>query len=726
MSRRIQGRAWLTVAAVLAVVGAWQSTDGTRGDVDRRVDTPRHAAKRLRDAPKHADDVDDVDEATTHPAPADGVLMNVRNVKGRPIVDVVVTRRRKRSLDVFHADAQGRVQLNADADLDIEFVARALGYATVTLAKPVRHLTMKRDYSVAGIVVNRQGEPMPNIRVAVSVHVLGAGQHSCPDEQVRTDAHGKFSCRGVPFGQIRISSYDSTYFGEASYVVAGTKDARLTVQRRTRVRGHVVDTNGAAVEDASVYMSTKPNLGPTGIAGLACLETTAADGSFEIDADGVTRAFVVASFQGRVSAVEPVTLVPEETVGPITLRLSDAPIARSYVAVQLVNRHSEPLPDVLCSWALPAWLPALTRRAESGRALARTSSIELAITGCFTSGPRDRTLETGTDGKFRVSIRVPPGTRILVTTGLVETSGETYTVRHPRRTVSVVSQADADTPAVKIVIPDLVRRSFRVQHEDGTLAPDDLLVIGPAFNHTVDEVSELLTLDLDPQGPFRLATAFDGTIRVFEPDWKLPDASSVIDVRLPNRTSQNSDKKNHARRGRVVDAQGEPIVGAVVAADFREVVTGHNGEFRLKTEQATTPLSVRAPRCGRTRVTDTSKPIVLRAPGSISISVRPPSAWRGDDWVLDVVWPTGIVDPHAINRENDDRFEIIEPGPFGTTFVADDSIVAPETLQPGARGTLDDLAPGQYELRLITDRFRIVKTITVHAGKTTRVEFAPR
>lgn len=120
-------------------------------------------------------------------------------------------------------------------------------------------LTMNRQGSVSGILVDEEGAPIAGSRVAVGTsRRFGLLLMRTPfdDDRTRTDADGRFTVHGVDPGDNKIVATGDSHV-EASQDVdvrpgEATTDVRLVALKGATLRVTVTDRHGAPVAQAEV------------------------------------------------------------------------------------------------------------------------------------------------------------------------------------------------------------------------------------------------------------------------------------------------------------------------------------------------------------------------------------------------------------------------------------------------------------------------------------------
>ncbi|MBT8496503.1 MAG: carboxypeptidase-like regulatory domain-containing protein, partial [Deltaproteobacteria bacterium] len=200
-------------------------------------------------------------------APVSGI---VQTEKGKPVAGARVSYSGVSSWaqsgdprrDAVLSDQAGRFQFPALPAGSFRFVARADGHAPgtsdiVTLngkSEPsVVTVTVTAGATLAGLVVDKNGQPADSARVRVQVKTEGFNWGR--PRQVFSDADGKFEMRNLPAKTVEVAALHdagSSEVIEAELAPKSTANVTLELTRAGTIEGIVVDAAGEPVEGAQV------------------------------------------------------------------------------------------------------------------------------------------------------------------------------------------------------------------------------------------------------------------------------------------------------------------------------------------------------------------------------------------------------------------------------------------------------------------------------------------
>lgn len=156
-------------------------------------------------------------------------------------------------------------------------------------------ITMKAGASLAGIVVDADGKPVP----AAAVRVAGKGADMWWRQQMRqttTDAEGKFALRGLARSPMQVRAESDAFASKVTDVDltdrADVRDVKLVLDVSGRIAGVVVDDKGVPVPEVQVnalpdFLSSDGNTEGMALTGMSSA-TTDGSGAFTVTglADG--------------------------------------------------------------------------------------------------------------------------------------------------------------------------------------------------------------------------------------------------------------------------------------------------------------------------------------------------------------------------------------------------------------------------------------------------------
>ncbi|MHC4548283.1 MAG: carboxypeptidase regulatory-like domain-containing protein [Planctomycetota bacterium] len=113
---------------------------------------------------------------------------------------------------------------------------------------------LPRGLGIEGVVVDEKGEPVPNVRVSVSWHLLGTAVPAGPgrsNSTATTDKQGRFAVFGLKEGSYELRVWQEGLYGTRPVVATGTRDARVVLRQGGRLSGRVT-VRGLPVANASI------------------------------------------------------------------------------------------------------------------------------------------------------------------------------------------------------------------------------------------------------------------------------------------------------------------------------------------------------------------------------------------------------------------------------------------------------------------------------------------
>lgn len=462
------------------------------------------------------------------------------------------------------------------------------------------------------------------------------------------------------------------------------REIELALDAAPRVSGTVRDERGAPVAGARVWLRTKV----AGLDAAACV-ASADDGRFSIDATGVGEARLRVEHAGFLSAdVGPWTVAAGTELSGVGVVLSSGATIAGRVL-----------------W--PDGRPA------AGATVVAIPSREDALVAPFPLHGVGARVATDVDGNFRLAglEREPHTVTVLVSERLDRTA------RKSRRVAWTARATGLRVPAenVELVLsPGSVVRG-RVVDDDGEPVANAEVVANPDASAHTDDSARSVTADAS--GRFELEAVRDGGWHAVarRPSAAFSEPVSFV-VEAPDVPEVVIVVPRSARiAGRVLDASGVPVAGAVV-----DLEAGGPGEKRSWVPDGASAadgtfavdglppglVRVRARKDGYARSIevvvelDASEPtsgvdLVLRAGGTIEGVVLAadgtPIPVETVHMSRDDMWPTPSVRTDERGRF---RFEHVEPGKVWLSRAGE--LVLPWTVEPTV---VEDGATSRVELR---------------------------
>ncbi len=232
--------------------------------------------------------------------------------------------------------------------------------------------------SIAGVVLDDTGKPVAGLKVgAERARAMGAGiqvRTTSSAEATETDAAGRFQLRGLDPGVVNVSAWGKGH-ARASLdgVAVGTGDLVLRAPRLGRIRGVVVDGDGAPVVGSAVVANNED----AGIAGMRLPGIsevkTDAKGEFVLEEVAPGTNTVVVTGEHRRLESGPLTVVAGDTLAGVRLVAQRG----ATLVVSVVDAAGQPVADAKVELTGPeedagaaGWQTArrVTRRIRAGGA----------------------------------------------------------------------------------------------------------------------------------------------------------------------------------------------------------------------------------------------------------------------------------------------------------------------------------------------------------------------
>ncbi len=645
----------------------------------------------------------------TATAPPDSFLVVDEN--GRPIPTAKIVLDDKKGTFVANSDGRTEQPLPRGVGATVS----ALGFATAfTITGFATRIVLEREQHIAGVVVDELGKPLAGCALELSVSFVPLGRPQAPNRDLKTDENGRFTCDRLPYARIYLTVQRDDVSGDAS-ALSGDKNIRIVARHAVYASGTVVAADGTVASGAQIcseegflpsrYGGSYGEIGPANKLGR-----------FRVRLPQHKTLRIFAIHEGARSAAVAITPEPQQDVTGVVLRIDDGAIVSSHLRVKVVGEDGAPLDWILVRWRLPAWRPVGARLGRGGNVI--LPHAPLSLDAMFITNSFGMPETTGEDGIQPLRLAVPPGTTVIVRAE----SAYSFAAKRAPAEMSIQTLAEPDHAPVVIKMRGLIVRKVRMRFANGKSATSLAELKGPAFE-TNDPEPGVVAWRLDPTGAFSLQTS-DG--RVLDATWNVPAEGVVREYTIPNPVQEHLQAPE---RGRVVTEDGAPVAGAVIESllgqgSVRTTISARDGTFTTQRRVAS-PIKVSALGMGIATARDLTKPIVLRRAGHLRLAVHPPGVWRPEDWRIDVTHgPSNVTRTYALDLETRTKFGLqiasSDLGSIHRTFAA------AAAADPGASGTIEDLAPGRYTVRLWTDGFEQIRFVRVVAGQTIDMKFAPR
>ncbi|QDU66905.1 carboxypeptidase regulatory-like domain-containing protein [Engelhardtia mirabilis] len=460
----------------------------------------------------------------------------------------------------FAGVRRGRYFLNAHGDFHVPLAPVTARVVPSGAGGPVE-VPVRAGGAVAGVVLDGDGRPVPGAEVAIYqgitsiVDALRRGDATLV--QGRTDRSGRFQLVGVPPG----AGYDLSGWGaqmalshtlDISVRAGETTEVELRAREGGKVRGVVVGESEEGSELALPIAGALVGAVPRGLRDLtfvaSVLERTAsktgADGSFTLGGVPPGEVDVVAWAPGHLPLHRAgVAVAPGGSADVGELRLGTGPILRGRV----VDTAGQPIPDVRLRWDMVDW---------------RSLDLDFSFAP-FLYQALDEFLfpTTDADGRFEAGPFAgrPAYELWLLATGFGWERYRWDPAREAGEVEIVLTRGGAvegiviDSERAKPVTSFTIESSLRVEEAFDAPSPLNPFSGGAEVEH--------------PEGRFRL-------------DGLLPGPRSIVVSAEGYRAERISDlaivegetlkgvivklKPGLSLTGTVVDAQGQPVGGAVV------------------------------------------------------------------------------------------------------------------------------------------------------------------
>lgn len=502
----------------------------------------------------------------------------VRDAQGKPIVgaDVVLVKRDGESekTESLKTDAQGRFSFDqsaSKAQLSIEIFVGAPGYAlqrALFTSLDKNEITLKPGVTATGKVVDADGKPVADARVALTMLVLSAEDE--PNSSLRyvqlealkdsalegalaakTDADGVWRLADLPVGSQGVFQLDDPRFARADKSgVAGEKLPDFKAVPGASLKGRVVNAEGKPVADARI----NANVGENGLSSYAST-ATAPDGTYSLE--GLPEGNATIKVSSPNSALAPTSI---KGVAVTAGQTATAPEIRLNAGVLLTG-------EVLDK--------ATKKPVEGARVMAM---------GDFGNAP---SAATGKDGIYQV--RVPTGQIRF------------YLYSQPEEYVrDMFTDANANITAASTNAPDFaIQRGLTLtgtaRDETGAPAVAASINAGNSWDGApalVDEAGNWTLKGVNPQ-PHEMG-ATNGKVRLeTSGDWQIVGDGLVAarEGAPVNLTLQRIERRDVTLR--VVTPDGEPVEGASVrvaivfdprnhSTRFENAISNARGEVTVK------------------------------------------------------------------------------------------------------------------------------------------------
>jgi protocatechuate 3,4-dioxygenase beta subunit len=141
-----------------------------------------------------------------------------------------------------------------------EFAARTLQQTVQATGRADRSfelpaVELQPAGSVAGVVLDAAGAPVPNARVGIGVVPAFLPAGAAPEQYARTGPDGRFTLQGVPAGRTKISAY-AVGSGRGERVVA-VEAGETSADVELRLRGGESDAESAALANVAITLGER-------------------------------------------------------------------------------------------------------------------------------------------------------------------------------------------------------------------------------------------------------------------------------------------------------------------------------------------------------------------------------------------------------------------------------------------------------------------------------------
>ncbi len=203
---------------------------------------------------------------------------------------------------------------------------------TITLSEPTEIDFTFPDVTVTGTVLNVDGTPAPNVRVADNCHdanISGFAGKVCATQQT-SDANGRFQMTLATPGDLVLTAYAATPTTSGPFTVTNDTDVVLQLQAAQPASGQVLAADGSPVAGLSVCYD------PPTFTGSNCT-TTDANGQYQMSLSPGTYSVLVG---GSATGVRSLSLNQSVTVPSAPAIVHFA--ATGSTAIRLVNTDGSP------------------------------------------------------------------------------------------------------------------------------------------------------------------------------------------------------------------------------------------------------------------------------------------------------------------------------------------------------------------------------------------------
>lgn len=398
--------------------------------------------------------------------------------------------------------------------------------------------------TIAGIILNNQGQPLADVRVQVKTGSMGDMLWWAFEPSTNSGLDGKFELT-VPFGDIlyRISAEKAGFLRvEAQVIPDGQKEIRVELgpnPRTTSITGHLIRPGGRTVPGAEVRLF--------GESGRRASATTDEDGIFTWGPlpDYIGQAVPLVRWEGLVS---PIRIIRDDN---------------GYVSINLVP---------------PARLTGVCREKDSGVPVVGATVI---MRPWFLSGFRLETTSKD-DGTFELDGVPPCKYRVTAVSS-------THFIRPPRGYDSELPGKhlrSGETTSVTLDMQPMATLEGRVLSPDNEPVPGALVCMRSTW--LGDYRDQNVYVETDQEGRFSIATGHldtDLMMEAFGPEYGL--GRTEVDDLTPGQILDNVDITLAGAttiRGMVTDPEHAPLSDIVCLVEYpvySRATTGPDGKFDL-------------------------------------------------------------------------------------------------------------------------------------------------
>jgi len=597
---------------------------------------------------------------------------------------------------------------------------------------PELALALVRGRKVHGRIGAADGSPLAD--ASVERESRSNAVNSMEDSYGSSDEEGEYELRGLPPSEITIGFAHPGYLSAHKTIAAGSDDVQLdvTLAPGRKAGGRVVSESGTAVPGAEVTATPVAH----GVASQSA--TSGADGTFIVEGLGGGRHSFSASKGGYESAnIQDVDL---DGGKPIVLTLKSRATATIHGRVSGISSKS--------------WLGGMVHASGKGEGMgtaeiARDGSyrIEAAPVGEVevraqtigmdsqsSSRPVTVTVAANSDVEVNLSFDNDTAVRGLVSRAGVPVPGAIVLFRQSQWTATWRTTARADgTYEIKGIEPghytvdvDLrnnttysvpydvtgsatfdINASFvplegRVVDDSGT-AVEGAIVSVEADDHSRSDSRQLLT---SSSGAFGMDVQAGGSYRLNATKAGFASAGTLVDTRRTPTPVELKLQRGGGMRLRIVDGRdGTTLAGYVVVRNDAGVQLAHTNE-----PEPDGTFDLRLP--------DGGYRISVSAANYASQTVRA-TLPAGEQRIA--LTPGGTLVVHT-DRDSRDLLRLVLPS--GEEYVSCYCNGIADFHLTGKTTTLEHIAPGTYQLRLLDERGKLLSTTDaiVREGATSEVE----